>query len=44
LVSVRKYQGRSWWQVQRANSKAVALFKKGASQEEIFKTYKKMLQ
>lgn len=43
LVSVRKYEGRSWWQVQIANGKAFALFKKGASQEEIFATYKKML-
>lgn len=43
LVSVRKYQGRNWWQVQRANSKAVALFKKGTSPEEIFTTYKRML-
>lgn len=43
LVSVRKYQGRSWWQVQRANSKAVALFKRGTSPEEIFTTYKRML-
>lgn len=43
LVSVRKYEGRSWWRVQIANGKAFALFKKGASQEEIFATYKKML-
>ena len=44
LVSIRKYRGRSWWQVQMANRKAVALYKNGASQEEIFKTYKKMLK
>lgn len=43
LVSARKYEGRSWLQVQLANRKAVKLFKKGASQEEIVKTYKKML-
>lgn len=44
LVSTRKYQGRSWWQVQLANGKAITLFKKGASQEEIFTTYKKILR
>lgn len=43
LVSARKYEGRSWLQVQLANRKAVKLFKKGASQEEIVKIYKKML-
>ncbi len=44
LVSARKYEGRSWLQVQLANRKAVKLFKKGASQEEILRTYKEMLQ
>jgi rSAM/selenodomain-associated transferase 2 len=44
LVSARKYEGRSWWQVQMANRKAVQLFKKGASQQEIAATYKAMLQ
>ena len=43
LVSARKYEGRSWLQVQLTNRKAVKLFKKGASQEEIVSTYKKML-
>lgn len=43
LVSARKYEGRSWLQVQLANRKAVQLFKKGASPEEIVKTYKEML-
>ena len=43
LVSARKYEGRSWLQVQLANSKAVKLFKNGETQEEILKTYKKML-
>lgn len=43
LISARKYEGRSWLQVQLANRKAVQLFKKGASQEEIVKTYKAML-
>jgi rSAM/selenodomain-associated transferase 2 len=43
LVSTRKYEGRSWLKVQLANRKAVQLFKKGASQQEIVNTYKKML-
>ena len=43
LISARKYEGRSWLQVQLANRKAVKLFKKGAGQEEIVCTYKKML-
>ena len=43
LISARKYEGRSWLRVQLANRKAVKLFKKGASQEEIIKTYKAML-
>ncbi len=43
LVSARKYEGRSWLKVQLANRKAVKLFKKGASQQEIVKTYKQML-
>lgn len=43
IVSARKYEGRSWWQVQLANRKAVKLYKKGASQTEISETYKQML-
>lgn len=43
LVSARKYTGRSWLKVQLANRKAVQLFKKGASQAEIVKTYQQML-
>ena len=43
LVSARKYEGRSWLQVQLANRKAVQLFKNGASQEEIVERYKAML-
>lgn len=44
LVSARKYEGRSWWQVQMANKKAVQLFKKGASQQEIAAIYTAMLK
>ncbi len=44
LVSARKYEGRSWIRVQRANRKAVQLYKKGRSQEEIVRTYNKLLR
>ena len=44
LISVRKYQGRSWLQVQLANRKAIQLFKRGASQADIATAYKKMLK
>lgn len=43
LVSARKYENRTWLKVQLANRKAVQLFKKGTSQEEIVKIYKQML-
>ena len=43
LVNARKYEGRSWLQVQLANQKAVQLFKNGASQEDIVERYKAML-
>jgi hypothetical protein len=43
LISARKYEGRSWLKVQLANRKAVQLFKKETSQQEILKTYKQML-
>jgi rSAM/selenodomain-associated transferase 2 len=44
LISTRKYEGRGWWQVQRANYKAVQLYKKGAAQPEIVETYRLLLQ
>ena len=44
LLNARKYEGRSWLQVQLANRKAIQLFKSGASQQEIVNTYKAMLQ
>lgn len=44
LISARKYTGRSWLRVQLANRKAVQLFKKGTSQEEIVKAYQEMLR
>jgi rSAM/selenodomain-associated transferase 2 len=44
LVSARKYDTNSWWQVQQANKKIVAMYKKGATQQEMVTTYKKMLR
>ena len=44
LISARKYEGRSWLQVQLANRKAVQLYKKGASQLQILEQYKLMLK
>ncbi len=43
LISDRKYNMNSWWQVQRANSRIVSMYKKGASQEDMTSTYKQML-
>ncbi len=43
LVSARKYEGRSWLQVQLANRKAVKSFKKGLPQQQILDEYKTML-
>ncbi len=44
LVSARKYEGKSWLQVQLANRKIVKMYRKGASQEDLVETYKRMLQ
>lgn len=43
-VSARKYEKNTWLQVQRANYTAVSLYKKGASQQQIAATYKKLLR
>lgn len=43
LVSARKYEKNSWWQVQKANYKVVQLYKKGAPQQTLADTYKRML-
>lgn len=42
-VSARKYDKNSWFRVQQANYKAVQLYKKGASQQFLAATYKRML-
>ena len=44
LASTRKYETNSWLAVQRANYKAVQLFKSGASQEVLVNTYNKFLR
>ncbi len=43
LISARKYEGRSWLQVQMANRKAIKSFKKGLPQQQILEAYKKTL-
>ncbi len=43
LISDRKYDNNSWWQVQRANARVVNMYKNGASQEAMTETYKRML-
>lgn len=43
LISDRKYDHNSWWQVQKANARIVNMYKKGASQESMVTTYKQML-
>jgi rSAM/selenodomain-associated transferase 2 len=43
LISDRKYDNNSWWQVQKANYTIVKMYKKGASQDAMEAIYKKML-
>ncbi len=43
LVSARKYEKNSWWQVQKANYIIVQMYKKGASQQEMITKYKSLL-
>lgn len=43
LISARKYDTNSWWQVQKANSTVVRMYKNGASQQAMLDTYKRML-
>ena len=43
LISARKYEKNNWLHVQKANYKVVQLYKKGAPQEILVKTYEKML-
>lgn len=43
LVSARKYETNSWLTVQKANYRIIQLYKKGASQELMVRTYKELL-
>jgi rSAM/selenodomain-associated transferase 2 len=43
LVSARKYDTNTWWQVQKANYTIVKMYQRGASQEAMVKKYKEML-
>lgn len=43
LISARKYDTNSWLTVQSANSKIVRMYKRGASQQEMVDTYKRLL-
>ena len=44
LVSARKYERNSWWQVQQANYRIVQMYKNGASQEALVQRYKELLR
>lgn len=43
-ISARKFEKNSWLQVQLANYKVVKLYRKGAPQELMLQTYKRMLR
>lgn len=43
LISARKYNTNSWLKVQLANYKVVNMYKKGATQQQLLDTYKRML-
>lgn len=42
-ISARKYTDNSWLRVQLANLKVVRMYRRGGSQEEMLRTYRKML-
>lgn len=44
LVSARKYEKNSWLQVQLANAKVVALYKRGAGQQQMAEEYRRRLK
>ena len=43
LISARKYDDNSWLRVQLANLKVVRMYRQGASQEAMLRTYRTML-
>ncbi len=44
LISDRKYEKNSLWAVQRANSRMISMYKKGASQQEMISAYGQILK
>jgi len=44
LISARKYDGNSWWKVQRANYAIVQMYKAGVSQEMMVKRYDELIK
>ena len=44
LISARKYEQNSWWQVQRANLIIVKLYKKGIAQDMLVKRYHELIR
>ncbi len=44
LVSTRKYETNGWWAVQKANYKAIAMYKQGAASKDIASMYKTAIQ
>lgn len=43
IVSARKYETNTWWQVQKANFKVFSMFNRGESPEKMARTYRQML-
>lgn len=43
LISARKYETNGWLRVQKANAAVVRLYKRGATQQQMLDTYKRML-
>ena len=44
LISARKYEKNSWFQVQLANYTVVKMYRKGVAQQQLVAQYKKMLK
>jgi len=43
LISARKYETNSWFNVQHANRTMVSMYKKRATQQDMIQTYKKLI-
>ena len=44
LISTRKYETNGWWAVQKANYKAIKMYKQGAASKDIARMYKTSIQ